>query len=95
MKLPAAPVPTVGRDGVGVALPLGTLGAWIAFACALIGLAATWIAGAWVVQGDRAVSRVGQTGEELIAALIGLEAPLLAVADLLLLLVAAGGATFT
>jgi hypothetical protein len=69
--------------------------AWIAFACAVVGVAATWTAGAWIVTGDRAVSPVGQTGEELLAALIGLEAPLLAAVGLLMLLLAAGGLTFS
>lgn len=69
--------------------------AWIAFACAAVGLLATWMAGAWIVTGDREVSRVGQSGEEMLAALVGLEAPLLAVVGLLMLLLAAGGVTFS
>jgi hypothetical protein len=69
--------------------------AWISVACAVVALAATWTAGAWIVTSDREVSRVGQAGEELFAALIGLEAPILAVVGLLMVLLASGGLTFS
>lgn len=68
--------------------------AWAAFACAVIAALALAISAAWVVRGDREVSRVGQSGEELVASLVGLELPLVTVAGLLMLLLAAGGVTF-
>jgi hypothetical protein len=69
--------------------------AWIAVACAALGALAASIAGVWLVQSDRDVSMVGQTGEELLAAGVGLVVPLIVVAGLLMLLLAAGGLTFS
>jgi hypothetical protein len=69
--------------------------AWIAFACAAVGVITASIAGAGRASGYREVSMLGQTGEELLAALVGLEVPLIAVAGLLMLAVAAGGLTFS
>jgi hypothetical protein len=69
--------------------------AWIAVACATIGVLAAWTAGAWIVTGDREVSRVGQSGEEMLAGLIGLEVPLLIAVGLFMVLLAAGGVTFS
>jgi hypothetical protein len=69
--------------------------AWVSFACAVIATLALSISAAWVVDGEREVTMVGQTGEEIVASLVGLELPLVAVAGLLMLLLAAGGVTFS
>jgi hypothetical protein len=69
--------------------------AWVSFACAVIATFALSISAAWVVSGDREVSRVGQSGEEIVASLVGLTLPLVAVAGLLMLAIAAGGLTFS
>lgn len=69
--------------------------AWIAFGCAVVGAVAASIAGAWLVQGDRDVSMVGQTGEEVLASLVGLVVPLVLVAGLLMLGLASGALEFS
>jgi len=69
--------------------------AWIAFGCALVATIALTVAAGWVVSSDRDVSFVGQTGEEIVASVIGLVLPLVAVAGLLMLALAAGGLTFS
>ena len=69
--------------------------AWIALACAVVAALATSLAGAWLVDGDRKVSMVGQSGEEMLATLVGLEVPLVVVAGLLMLALASGLLTFS
>ena len=69
--------------------------AWIALACAVVAALATSVAGAWLVDGDREVSIVGQSREETLAALVGAEVPLVAVAGLLMLALASGLLTFS
>ena len=69
--------------------------AWIALACAVVAALATAGAGAWLVDGDRDVSSVGQSHEETLASLVGLEVPLVVVAGLLMLALASGLLTFS
>ena len=69
--------------------------AWIGLACAVVAALATSGAGAWLVDDDREVSMVGQSQEEILAALAGAELPLVATAGFLMLALASGAITFS
>ena len=69
--------------------------AWIAFGCALVAIFALTVAAAWVVSSDRDVSFIGQTGEEVVASVIGLVLPLVVVAGLLMVAIANDALAFT
>ena len=69
--------------------------AWIGLACAVVAALATSVVGSWMVDDDREVSTVGQSHEERLAALVGVELPLVATAGLLMLALASGALTFS
>jgi hypothetical protein len=64
--------------------------AWAAFGCAIVASLAVSVGAAWVVRSDRGISPLGQSGEEVMAALAGIELPLLLVGVLVNLAVALG-----
>ena len=61
----------------------------------MVAALATSVAGAWLVDGDREVSIVRQSREEILAALVGAKLPLVATAGLLMLALASGGLAFS
>jgi hypothetical protein len=64
--------------------------AWAAFGSAVVATIAAGVGAAWIVDGYRSISHVGQTVEETLAAIVGMELPLLGVASLVNLAVALG-----
>ena len=64
--------------------------AWAALGCTVVAALAVAVGAAWVVSGDRSVSYIGQTHEETLAAIAGIELPLLMVMILIHLGVALG-----
>ena len=64
--------------------------AWAAFGCAVVAALAVAVGAAWVVSGDRPVSHLGQTHEETLAAIAGIELPLVLTGVAINLLVALG-----
>ena len=64
--------------------------AWAATGCAVVAALAVAVGAAWIVSGDRQVSHIGQTHEETLAAIAGIELPLLVVGIAINLAVALG-----
>ncbi len=64
--------------------------AWAAFGCAVVAAIAVAVGSAWLVSSDRLVSHIGQGAEEAVAAVAGIELPLLGAGILINLSVALG-----
>src|SRR4051812_39560900 len=62
--------------------------AWVALACSVLAAIAVAVGSTWLVSGDRSVSHIGQRAEETLAAVAGLELPLIGVGILINLRVA-------
>jgi glucan phosphoethanolaminetransferase (alkaline phosphatase superfamily) len=64
--------------------------AWAALACSVVAAIAVAAGSTWLVSGDRSVSHLGQRVEETLAAVAGLELPLIGIGILINLGVAVG-----
>ena len=57
--------------------------AWAALGCSVVAALAIAVGAAWIVSGDRPVSHIGQIHEETLAAIAGIELPLVMVGILI------------
>jgi hypothetical protein len=76
--------------GVQAPAVLGALALTVVFIATGVAALAVAVGAAWIVSGDRPVSHLGQTHEETLAAIAGIELPLLVVGIPINLAVALG-----